>query len=243
MILGGYLAAGGAGAINHYLERERDARMARTCGRPLVAGRIEPVHGLDLRNRPRRDRHAAARAHREPAGRGAGARRAARLRIRLHAVAEAADAAEHRHRRGRRRGSAAGRLGRRDRRADAGRALPVRDRLPLDAAPLLGPLAAGQGRLRARPGCRCFPSPVESPPRGARSSPTRIGPRRVDGAPRPDRVVRSALPRRRARARAPASSASPPISCPAVAARRRSAFTWPRSPTSRCCSPRWPWTG
>jgi protoheme IX farnesyltransferase len=45
-ILGGYLAAGSAGAINHYLERERDARMARTCARPLVAGRIEPMHGL-----------------------------------------------------------------------------------------------------------------------------------------------------------------------------------------------------
>jgi protoheme IX farnesyltransferase len=45
-MLGGYLAAGGAGAINHYLERERDARMARTCGRPLAAGRIEPRRGL-----------------------------------------------------------------------------------------------------------------------------------------------------------------------------------------------------
>ena len=45
-MLGGYLAAGGAGAINHYLDRERDARMARTRGRPLVSGRIEPVHGL-----------------------------------------------------------------------------------------------------------------------------------------------------------------------------------------------------
>jgi heme o synthase len=45
-MLGGYLAAGGAGAINHYLERDRDARMARTCGRPLAGGRIEPVHGL-----------------------------------------------------------------------------------------------------------------------------------------------------------------------------------------------------
>ena len=41
-MLGGYLAAGGAGAINHYLDRDRDARMARTCGRPLVEGRIEP---------------------------------------------------------------------------------------------------------------------------------------------------------------------------------------------------------
>jgi len=45
-MLGGYLAAGGAGAINHYLDRDRDARMARTRGRPLVSGRIEPWHGL-----------------------------------------------------------------------------------------------------------------------------------------------------------------------------------------------------
>ncbi len=45
-VLGGYLAAGGAGAVNHYLERERDARMDRTCGRPLVSGRIDPRNGL-----------------------------------------------------------------------------------------------------------------------------------------------------------------------------------------------------
>ena len=45
-MLGGYLAAGGAGAINHYIDRDRDARMARTRSRPLVAGRIEPLHGL-----------------------------------------------------------------------------------------------------------------------------------------------------------------------------------------------------
>jgi protoheme IX farnesyltransferase len=45
-MLGGYLAAGGAGAINHYIDRERDARMARTRSRPLVSGAIEPVHGL-----------------------------------------------------------------------------------------------------------------------------------------------------------------------------------------------------
>src|SRR5947208_1233944 len=44
--LGGYLAAGGAGAINHYIERERDARMARTANRPLASGRIEPRRGL-----------------------------------------------------------------------------------------------------------------------------------------------------------------------------------------------------
>ena len=45
-MLGGYLAAGGAGAINHYLDRERDARMARTRRRPLPSGRIPPAHGL-----------------------------------------------------------------------------------------------------------------------------------------------------------------------------------------------------
>jgi heme o synthase len=45
-VLGGYLSAGGAGAINHYLERDRDARMDRTCSRPLVEGRIKALHGL-----------------------------------------------------------------------------------------------------------------------------------------------------------------------------------------------------
>ncbi len=44
--LGGYLSAGGAGAINHYLDRKVDARMERTAGRPLAAGKIEPFHGL-----------------------------------------------------------------------------------------------------------------------------------------------------------------------------------------------------
>ncbi len=44
--LGGYLAAGGAGAINHFIDRDIDARMGRTKGRPIVSGRIEPVHGL-----------------------------------------------------------------------------------------------------------------------------------------------------------------------------------------------------
>ena len=44
--LGGYLAAGGAGAINHFIDRDIDSRMGRTKGRPIVSGRIEPVHGL-----------------------------------------------------------------------------------------------------------------------------------------------------------------------------------------------------
>jgi protoheme IX farnesyltransferase len=38
--LGGALSAGGAGAINHYLDRDIDAVMRRTSGRPVPAGRI-----------------------------------------------------------------------------------------------------------------------------------------------------------------------------------------------------------
>jgi heme o synthase len=45
-MLGGYLAAGGAGAINHYIERDIDARMVRTSRRPLPDGRVEPRAAL-----------------------------------------------------------------------------------------------------------------------------------------------------------------------------------------------------
>ena len=45
-LLGTALAAGGALAINQHLERDLDARMRRTSGRPLPAGRIEPLQAL-----------------------------------------------------------------------------------------------------------------------------------------------------------------------------------------------------
>jgi protoheme IX farnesyltransferase len=44
--LGGSLSAGGAGAINHYVDRDIDAQMARTATRPLPAGRIAPRAAL-----------------------------------------------------------------------------------------------------------------------------------------------------------------------------------------------------
>jgi protoheme IX farnesyltransferase len=44
--LGGYLSAGGAGAVNHYWDRDIDARMARTSSRPIPAGRITPAAAL-----------------------------------------------------------------------------------------------------------------------------------------------------------------------------------------------------
>jgi protoheme IX farnesyltransferase len=38
--LGGALASGGAGAINHYIDRDIDARMSRTANRPVPSGRV-----------------------------------------------------------------------------------------------------------------------------------------------------------------------------------------------------------
>jgi protoheme IX farnesyltransferase len=44
--LGGYMSAGGAGAVNHYYDRDIDARMARTADRPIPSGRVSPRAGL-----------------------------------------------------------------------------------------------------------------------------------------------------------------------------------------------------
>ena len=46
--LGGYLSAGGASAINHYYDRDIDARMKRTSTRPVPAGRIAPAAALSF---------------------------------------------------------------------------------------------------------------------------------------------------------------------------------------------------
>ncbi len=45
-VLGGALAAGGAGAINSWFDRDIDAVMPRTRRRPIAAGRITPRSGL-----------------------------------------------------------------------------------------------------------------------------------------------------------------------------------------------------
>jgi protoheme IX farnesyltransferase len=44
--LGGYLSAGGAGAVNHFYDRDIDVRMRRTASRPIPAGRIAPRAAL-----------------------------------------------------------------------------------------------------------------------------------------------------------------------------------------------------
>jgi heme o synthase len=44
--LGGYLSAGGAGAVNHWFDRDIDARMTRTASRPIPSGRVSPRAAL-----------------------------------------------------------------------------------------------------------------------------------------------------------------------------------------------------
>ena len=45
-LLGGSLSAGGAGAVNHWYDRDIDAQMARTADRPVPSGRVAPEHAL-----------------------------------------------------------------------------------------------------------------------------------------------------------------------------------------------------
>jgi heme o synthase len=45
-MLGGYLMAGGANAVNMFMDRDIDAKMARTSLRPIPSGRMSPAHVL-----------------------------------------------------------------------------------------------------------------------------------------------------------------------------------------------------
>ncbi len=44
--LGGYMSAGGAGAVNHWYDRDIDAQMERTASRPIPSGRVAPAAAL-----------------------------------------------------------------------------------------------------------------------------------------------------------------------------------------------------
>jgi protoheme IX farnesyltransferase len=45
-LLGGFMAAGGSGAINQYIDRNDDLKMQRTQKRPIPSGRLTPGEGL-----------------------------------------------------------------------------------------------------------------------------------------------------------------------------------------------------
>lgn len=45
-VAGGYMSAGGAGAVNHWFDRDIDAAMERTADRPVPSGRVSPRAAL-----------------------------------------------------------------------------------------------------------------------------------------------------------------------------------------------------
>jgi protoheme IX farnesyltransferase len=45
-LVGGFMAAGGSGAINQYIDRRDDLKMQRTQKRPIPSGRLTPAEGL-----------------------------------------------------------------------------------------------------------------------------------------------------------------------------------------------------
>ncbi len=48
VLIGGSLAAGGANSINHYLDKDIDAKMTRTSNRPVASGSIKPIYALSF---------------------------------------------------------------------------------------------------------------------------------------------------------------------------------------------------
>ena len=236
-LIGGTLAAGGANAINMYVDRDIDRLMVRTRNRPLVTGVIAPRDALvfAVALGDRRLRRAVGR--RQPAVGRARALGDGLLRRRLHDLAEAHEHAEHRDRRRRRRGAGARRLGRRPERPelDAGRA--VRRDVLLDAAPLLG----ARDPLRRRLPRRQRADAARRRAARARRAPD-DRPHGGDGglqpAARPGRRPRADLRRRRRRARRDLRRrhgvAEPQPDPGQLDARVRRT----RSRTSRCCSGR-----
>src|ERR1700760_3589476 len=96
--LGGALSAGGAGAINHAVDRDIDQMMKRTADRPVASGRVSPLPPIPfgrtpgpppplrpdrLRQPPRRALLPDPRDPGQRAGRGALAVGPVRLRLRL----------------------------------------------------------------------------------------------------------------------------------------------------------------
>ena len=144
VVLGGYLMAGGANAINMWFDRDIDTRMTRTRLRPIPAGRITP----GLRRGSGLSRFRRLLVPGQPAERLAGAVGTSVLRLHLYRVAQALQSAEYRDRRRGRRVSTAGRMGLDDREHRSRGHLSVRHHLLLDSPALLGPRAHQAGRLR-----------------------------------------------------------------------------------------------
>ena len=236
--LGGALSAGGAGAINHAVDRDIDRTMARTADRPVASGRVSPAAAIAF-------------------GTLLGCASFALLALTVNPLAAALSLSgllgyvfvytlwlKRTTPQNIVIGGAAGAVpplvawaavtGEPQRHG----LLPLRDRLLLDPAALLGALAADEGRVREGR----HPDAAGGPRRGR------------DAAPDPPlhrpalRGHPAALLRRRPRRRLPGPLDAArrrlhlllrPSCCAPPTAAGRSAPTSSRSPTWRCCSSRW----
>ena len=147
-MVGGYLSAGGAHAINQYVDRDIDARMPRTTGRPVASGRVAPRDALAFGVALAVLSTVHPGLPGQLAGRRPGPDRPGPLRGPVHALAQAGDGAQHRDRRRRRRRAAAGGVGRGDRATwRSGPGCSSRSSSS-GRPPLLGPVAGAARRLR-----------------------------------------------------------------------------------------------
>ncbi|MDZ7631287.1 MAG: UbiA family prenyltransferase [Gemmatimonadaceae bacterium] len=153
VMFGGYLMAGGANAVNMYLDRDIDDVMTRTRLRPIPSGRMHAARRALVRHRTGRRRATwllAFYVNVLTAALALGG--LLLLRLHLHPLAQAHHAAEHRDRwRGGRLPAARG-LGGRDGSHRPHGDLPLPHRLLLDAAALLGARAQQAEGLRQRQG-------------------------------------------------------------------------------------------
>ena len=151
MLVGLTLACGGAGALNHVLDADIDKLMGeRTASRPVASGRVPAPRALEF-------------------GLALSALSFALLASTVNVLtavlalvgnlfyvvvytglSQALDRSQHRDRWRRRGRAAARRLRSCDRRPRAAGALALPDRVPLDAAALLGARPDDQGALRRR---------------------------------------------------------------------------------------------
>ena len=98
-LLGGFLAAGGANAINQFVDRDIDHVMVRTRRRPLPAGRLTPARCLPSASLLSVRQLRPALVDGQLTGGEPGARRYSLLRLCLYLAAQTQQHAEHRDRR------------------------------------------------------------------------------------------------------------------------------------------------
>ena len=171
-LLGGTLAAGGANAINMVVDRDIDALMTRTQGRPLVTGLVTPGAALVFALGLEVVAFAVLWWGANLLSAVLALSRDAVLRVRLHDLAEAHEQAQHRHRRRRRRGAGARRMVRRHATTSPGRPSCCSPSSSCGRRRTSGRSRSVTPTTTAPPTCRCCRRSSPSTSRPARWSPT-----------------------------------------------------------------------